>query len=204
MRPLPLALLVVLAPAMGQDSHVDTLTAQVEEGDFFGDPELYAVTFGAGCSLACGIGWMLGATSELEPRSGFTYGVSNLADQDVTTAWVEGVPGNGEGEAVTALFCYGPEEGTVPFRGLTVMNGYAKSEDAWTGNGRVHLLEMRLNGSTLHFIELSDVRQPQHVSWQEEIPVRNGDLLELVVVSVYPGLSYDDTAITDLIFWGAH
>jgi len=147
---------------------------------------------------------MLGATSELEPQSGFTYGVSNLSDQDVTTAWIEGVPGNGEGEAVTALFCYGPDEGTVPFRGLTIMDGYAKSEGAWASNGRVHLLEMRLNGETLHFIELSDVRQPQHVGWQEEIPVRNGDLLELVVVSVYPGLSYEDTAITDLIFWGAH
>jgi hypothetical protein len=182
----------------------DTLHAVTEEGDFLGDRELYAVTFGAGCSLACGIGWTVGASSELESRSGFTYRASNLSDQDVTTAWVEGVPGDGEGEVITALFLDGPEGETVPFRGLTLMNGYAKSEGAWESNGRVHLLEMRLNGTPLYCIELEDSRLPQSVFWQDDIPVTDGDLLELVILSVYPGHSYDDTAVTDLVFWGAH
>lgn len=183
---------------------VDTLTAVTMEGEFTEGSEMYALTFGAGCSLACGICWVFEASSELAPESGITYEVKNLGDIDRSTAWVEGVPGYGEGEVVRSIFFNGPLEGSVPFRGLTILNGYAKSDGAWESNGRVHLLEMRFNGEILYIIEILDSQQPQSVYWQEEIPVSNDDILELEIISVYPGIRYDDTALTELIFWGAH
>ena len=183
---------------------VDTLTAEVKEFDFDGPPEMYQLEFGAGCSLACGIWWVFDATSELSPQAGNSYSAGNLGDIDMNTAWVEGVAGNGEGEAIIAVFCQGPEDSTVPFRAFTVQNGYAKNVEVWQDNSRVHLLEMRLNGELRHVIELADTRLPQSVSWVDEIPVANGDVLELVLLSVYPGDRYEDTAVTELIFWGAH
>jgi hypothetical protein len=194
---------ILLLPNTSAGS-ADTLTAEIEEGEFAEGSDMYALTFGAGCSLACGIGWIFEGSSELVPESGFTYEARNLGDTDRSTAWVEGVPGYGEGEVVTAVFCYGPEEGSVPFRSFTILNGYAKNDEAWESNGRVHLLEMRLNSETLFFIELVDSQQPQSVSWPKEILLKNDDILELEILSVYEGNSYDDTALTELIFWGAH
>ncbi len=197
------AIALLLMPQAGAGS-VDTLTAVAEEGEFTEGSDEYAVMFGAGCSLACGIGWILEATSELTPESGFTYGAHNAGDIDRSTAWIEGIPGHGEGEILRAIFSDGPADGSVPLRGLTILNGYAKSDGAWESNGRVHLLEMRFNGETLCIVELLDSRQPQSVYWLEEIPVSNDDILELEIVSVYTGIRYDDTALTELVFWGAH
>lgn len=200
---LLLATALLLMPHAGAGS-VDTLTAIAEEGEFAAGSEMFALTFGAGCSLACGIGWIFEASSELTPESGFTYGAHNAGDIDRSTAWIEGIPGHGEGEILRAIFFEGPAEGSVPFRGLTILNGYAKSDGAWESNGRVHLLEMRFNGKILYVVELIDSQQPQSVFWSEEIPVNNGDVLELEIISVYPGIRYDDTALTELVFWGAH
>ena len=63
------AVIILLLPQVVTGS-ADTLTAEIEEGEFIESSDEYAVAFGAGCSLACGIDWVFEASSELAPRLG--------------------------------------------------------------------------------------------------------------------------------------
>lgn len=70
------------------------------------------------------------ASSELK-EGNLVHGASRAIDGDPSTAWVEGVPGVGKGEALRLRV-----DGDWP-DGLQILPGYAKDAARWTKNQRV-------------------------------------------------------------------
>lgn len=134
--------------------------------------------------------------------------MARLALLALRTAWVEGVDGDGVGETLTFRLEGDPEAEhalrDVPFRGLSLVNGYAKSESTWQANGRVREALLRVDGAPVYRLRFVDSPLPQGVSFPEAVPVRPGDLIALDVLAVYPGDRYSDTAISEIVLDGAH
>lgn len=87
------------------------------------------------------------ATSSLTEGS-ITHGPERAFDGDPATAWVEGVPGDGVGEALLVwLPERAPEGARYDYARLPdvigVLPGYARDSRRWTTNRRVRVLELR-------------------------------------------------------------
>jgi hypothetical protein len=159
-----------------------------------------------GCSLACAFGWTVAAGSALAPQGDNRYEAEKLDDGEFTTAWVEGVPGLGIGEWIEFRLdaeARGTGTGAVPFWGVALVNGYAKTETAWRRNGRVKALDVLVRGAPVARLRLADSREAQFFSLKD-VEVRPGDLVRFVIREVYPGSDHEDVAITELILHGAH
>ncbi|MEO0559627.1 MAG: hypothetical protein AAF170_15745 [Bacteroidota bacterium] len=155
-----------------------------------------------GCSLACAVGWRTTASSTLPASGTNTYTTENLSDGTATTAWVEGVSGTGIGERLRFVILSVDTEAPIPFWGIDLVNGYAKSADLWEKNARVKTFRLWVDGEAHHTLELADVMRPQ--SFGFDLEVRSGSLVELEIREVYPGSRYADTAISELVLHGAH
>lgn len=172
-------------------------------------PEEEYEYIGCMCALWCAVGWSVEASSFLEPQSGNCYEVDMLNDSDIATAWVEGVEGDGVGERIDFIIeDYEPVPGEsepieYPWRGVMVLNGYRKSQDAWESNGRVRTALVSVNHEPLCTIELEDSMLLQHVQVPETL-VGHGDVISFEILEVYPGSLYEDTAVTEVILTGAH
>lgn len=164
----------------------------------------YEDQLSAGCSLGCAIGWSYQTSTTLAASGAIRYGAINLGDASLSTAWVEGAPGYGVGEAITIIFGALPELGEgVGFRGLEIVNGYAKNEKTWRENSRVKRLSVALNGRFLFELDLADTRAPQAFSFKDII-IRSGDRVKLTILDVYRGEKFADTAISEINLYGAH
>lgn len=81
------------------------------------------------------------ASSELSsPKTSGKYSVVNAFDGDISTAWVEGSLGAGEGEWIEVTF-----ESMVFMEKLRVSNGYRKSENLFKENGRIQTFDLSLD-----------------------------------------------------------
>jgi hypothetical protein len=158
-------------------------------------------TEGGGCSWYCGGGpELVVATSQLAPQGGYTYGAGRAHDHDLRTAWVEGVDGVGIGQALTYPFAHrGPRVTT-----LRVVNGYARSEEAWKANGRVQVLRLVVNGEPMALLALQDVRTEQVFTVEPLGRRADGQdlILRFEIVEAKAGERHDDVAITELSFSG--
>lgn len=129
-----------------------------------------------------------------------TYGTANLKDFDATTAWAEGVSGNGTGETLTFTF---DEECNV--YGIALMPGYFKSADLYKANAAPLELEVSggdfrtvvdLRGFEADFSNLNndfkyiDFATPVHTS-----------SLKVTITDVRDGSRYDDMSISELHFY---
>ncbi len=88
-------------------------------------------------------GVLYGATSELEdpgPGAWGQYGPERLFDRDPGTAWSEGVPGDGLGEAIYVAV----EPGTVA---LGFRSGFARNDRLFEANNRPRFLRLTLIGA---------------------------------------------------------
>lgn len=87
------------------------------------------------------------ASSTLTAQGKNTYATSNLLDGDLSTAWCEGVDGNGVGETLEVLI---PKEKFGDPGGMlwafVLSSGYAKNDRTWTGNGRVESVRVGVCG----------------------------------------------------------
>ena len=70
-----------------------------------------------------------------------------IMDGDTTTAWVEGVDGNGEGESIT--FTFGD---LYAVSDIKIWNGYQKSEDLYYKNARPAELELEFSDGSTEWI----------------------------------------------------
>jgi len=156
------------------------------------------------CSLGCAIGWTYRASSTLPASGGNRYGAFNLGDASLSTAWIEGAPGHGVGESITITFGALPEANHgVGFRGLEIVNGYAKNPKTWRENSRVKRLSVAHNGRFVFELALADTVAPQAFHFQD-IRIRPGDRVTLTLLDVYPGDKFGDTAISEINLYGAH
>lgn len=196
-------LLISLIFQLEGEGEVPILDSMVYPGEFDDSSEDFWNVFNPEYNLGRSIGWTWVASSELQPQGAFDYSVSNISDISKATAWVEGVSGTGEGEVLTAVFHDQSTAEAAPCWGMVLINGYAKSGNAYYANARVREMLLLLNGTPLFILELEDTIQPQSFHWSDDqIFLSGSDVIELEILSTYPGLSYEDTAITELTFLG--
>jgi len=123
----------------------------------------------------------------------FTYGPENLFDRDDRTAWVEGAPGHGIGEWIIIEF-----DGLRQVKAIEINNGYNKEQELYLKNSRVK--EIKLEFSDRRYrrstVALKDSGAPQPIALPNE-PVL-AYWVKLSIESVYPGMKFEDTAISEL------
>jgi hypothetical protein len=81
------------------------------------------------------------ASSTLTSHTPGLYSVARLFDGRLDTAWVEGAPGEGDGEWVELAF-----EKPLPLEGFVIVPGYAKSEDTFYKNMVPRVLSLFADG----------------------------------------------------------
>ena len=125
------------------------------------------------------------------------YGMEHSADRafdgDITTAWVEGVSGNGVGEAISVAF-----DGTYWVNGFRIYAGYHKSEDLYYKNSRPSEITLSFSDGTVQSFTLRDVYAPQDITLF--YPVTTTDVT-ITVSWAYSGHKYEDTVISEISFY---
>lgn len=148
---------------------------------------------GRTCSAAQQAGgiWKVCASSVLDPQYGNRYGPANLTDGNTSTAWVEGISGNGTGEKV--LFAF---DRPKRLTGFEIVNGYAKNRDIFRKNARIKTIRLTLSDGSSQTLALSDTMGPMHYRLDRPLEAQ---WLELEIGSVFPGSRYTDTALSEFI-----
>jgi len=131
------------------------------------------------------------ASSVLDPQYGNRYGPGNLFDGNLSTAWVEGVSGNGAGQKVLITF-----DRPRRLSGIEFVNGYAKNRDIYTKNARVRGATLRLSDGSSQRIDLPDDMRSNRLSFASPLEVT---WLEFEIGSVFPGSKYADTAVSEFV-----
>lgn len=138
------------------------------------------------------------ASSTLAPGNGLRYDPQLLAEDDPdsgSSAWVEGVKGDGVGESVTLAF---PEPAKISRIGID--NGYTKSEDVYLKNNRVAKLDVSINGGKSFSVEVPDERLTSELFYFD-LPASKEPVLsvKLTIAAVYKGTKYSDTALSEVV-----
>lgn len=131
------------------------------------------------------------ASSILDPQYGNRYGPGNLLDGKLSTAWVEGVSGNGSGERIVLSFSQ-PRQ----LAGFEIVNGYAKNRDIFRKNARVQTARVILSNGDSQIISLPDTMRTSSYSFAQPVETT---WLEIQIETVFPGSKYTDTAISELV-----
>lgn len=154
------------------------------------------------------------ASSELSKK----YSSSNLFDNKLDTAWVEGANEGGIGEWVKIkIEAEKDSPTTTPFSitKIGIIPGYAKSTDSWENNNRVKTLLVIIhsppplsipkNEWVVYRLILKDVNMLQVFDLPEETRVSNEPMIKNVwirIESIYKGKKYDDTCISEMVLVG--
>ena len=138
------------------------------------------------------------ASSTLPNEGTLTYYPKNAFDGDITTAWVEGVSGNGIGECLSVSF-----EESVNIQAFGFDNGYSKSENLYYKNSRPKQLKF--------IFETEYGTEETNFSFDDKY---DGDFffhyansfkqvkkINIFIEDVYAGSKYEDTCITDIFFY---
>jgi len=129
-------------------------------------------------------------SSELKDISNeYRYSYWNLEDNFLNSAWVEGVKGDGIGEWLSFEF-----DTSYTVTGLKIVNGYAKDKFTFQNNNRVQDFEIQYqDGSSVYGIFL-DTNE-----WQKiDLSPKKTNKIRLVIKSVYKGIKYSDTCISEI------
>lgn len=132
------------------------------------------------------------ASSVLPTSSYGTYYPSNVMDNDVSTAWVEGADGNGVGSTITLSNSDGS---SVSFNQFCLNNGYGKSKDLFVYNARPSQVTLIIDGQERYSISLKDTDYFQGVNLPETVTCKK---LTIRIDSVYAGSRYEDCCISDI------
>lgn len=183
--------------------YVDSLTPKERElfYNYEGLDSIWDI-MGQGCSWYCGGGpYKVSASSTLKPSGGITYEANNAHDFSFKNAWIEGVPGYGEGEYLEYFF----KNESPRITDIIIYNGYLKSDAGWKKNSRVKRLKLSVNKRPYAFLELQDIRASQTFKLKKPLgQTKDGKdlVLKFEIMEVYKGTDYDETAITELFFNG--
>lgn len=131
------------------------------------------------------------ASSVLDPQLGNRYGPGNLFDGNLSTAWVEGVSGNGAGQKLLIAF-----DRPRLLSGFDLVNGYAKNRDIYAKNARVRSAVLRLSDGSSQRLNLPDTMRSNRFSFGSPLEVT---WMELEIDSVFPGSKYADTAVSEFV-----
>ncbi|MBK1834094.1 NADase-type glycan-binding domain-containing protein [Roseibacillus ishigakijimensis] len=163
-----------------------------------------------GCSWYCGAPPIrVSATSTFHDGND-SYSPDNAHDSRKGTVWVEGAEGAGIGEKLIFAFDLTERE-EVPqvddyefgIDSVSLINGFAQSEQLWRANGRVKALRILFDGKDFGTIEIEDTPEPRWIDLPKMV-LSPGRIHEVAfeIVEVYPGDAYEDTALADFYFSG--
>jgi hypothetical protein len=122
----------------------------------------------------------------------FNYGPGCLFDNDPTTAWVEGVDGQGIGEWIVIEF-----DGPRLVRDIQIADGYNKDRDLYLKNSRVKEMRIEFSDRQKASVVLKDAGAMQSIALPKGQPVA-AYWVKFTIESVYPGSKFEDTAISEL------
>lgn len=155
--------------------------------------------YGVGCSWYCG-----GVVDTVTASSALNneYLATNVHDFRITTTWIDGSRGNGEGEFIVYSF-----PGDCPrITNISIHNGYVKNKKLWKKYGRVKKLLMYYNNEPYAILNLKDCRDYQNfeVGTLGFKHKQNASAwtLKFEIIEVYPGKKSRHTAITEIYFDG--
>jgi hypothetical protein len=131
------------------------------------------------------------ASSVLQPAS--AYGESQLFDSRKEFVWAEGAKSGGEGESLT--FTFEEEQSLTAIR---IWNGYQRSEKHFESNARIKSFEIGVKDGTKTKYSIEDSTEPQTVNFASPM---KGKVVVLTVLEVYPGTSYKDLVVSELLFF---
>ncbi|MBO6508915.1 MAG: caspase family protein [Roseibium sp.] len=131
------------------------------------------------------------ASSVLDPQYGNRYGPGNLVDGKLTTAWVEGVSGNGNGERILINF-----DRPRLLSGFEIVNGYAKNKDIFFKNARVNTAILRLSDGSSETISLPDNMRTSRFDFSQPVET---SWIEIEIATVFKGKKYADTALSEFL-----
>jgi hypothetical protein len=116
------------------------------------------------------------------------YSAYNLIDEDPKTAWVPVGKDGGIGEWVEISF-----DDPVSINAITLINGYAKSDIAFSNNNRVKKATLEFSDGSRKEIFLQDTAKPQTFRiGKKTITIR------LYIDEIYKGAKYDDTCLSGI------
>ncbi len=130
------------------------------------------------------------ADSTLDGQYGNQYNIENITDSDATTAWVEGVDGDGIGQSITFI-----AEAEQTVSGIRILNGYNKNREIYSKNNRVKKLEIVFPDGTSSVYDIPD-------EYNSYCTLNTGEkkckTFTIRILEVYNGTHYSDTAISEI------
>lgn len=123
-------------------------------------------------------------------QTGYDYSPKSAMDGDASTAWVEGVSGDGTGESLTLDF------GSVcTVNTIQIWAGYQKGESLYEKNNRPERVRLTFSDGSSREIVLKDVYGMQSIDLGGDVQTAS---ITITILSVYAGSAYDDTAISEI------
>ena len=132
------------------------------------------------------------ATSKLE-QPGLNASPERMLDGRDTTAWQEGVEGDGIGEGVTFIL---DQEYNVRF--FIVKLGAWRKDSAWKQNNRPATLTFEVGDETFE-MAFPDEKTEFCIELSRDVPA---SIISFRIDSVYPGTKFEDTVVTNFKIYG--
>lgn len=126
------------------------------------------------------------STAKLEDTR--LYSAYNLVDDDPKTAWVPVSSKSGIGEWVEFSF-----DDPMKVDNLKIINGYVKSDIAFSNNNRVKTATLEFSDGSKKTILLKDTSKTQIIQIGKKTKT-----IRLTISEVYKGKVYDDTCLSDI------
>lgn len=134
----------------------------------------------------------ISATSALSEYD-MTHSPDRAIDGDLTTAWVEGVDGPGEHEAIICRF-----NDTYQVSGFHINAGYQKNQDIYSKNSRPAQIQVTDDEGRKYLYDLQDLNGVQTIEFTAPLKTNS---ITIEIISVYYGTKYEDTAISEISFF---
>ncbi len=141
------------------------------------------------------------AASSTQSDAYGTYVADYIWDGSLSTAWVEGVSGDGIGEFVDFFFPAG-----TYITGGTIYPAYYKSQDVFEKNGGVTKIQLQ-SGSEIREVDCSSAANSMvsgGYSFQLSDGIPCDGTLRVKIMGVRSGWKYQDTCISELTFVGSY
>ena len=134
------------------------------------------------------------ASSELIQKSK-SYKVENVIDNNKSTAWIEGVKGDGIGEYIQFS-----SKNTFIVDKIDIINGLSKSEKIYKNNNRIKKVLIEFSDKSQQVYELKD----NNMDYQTiDIGGKNTNSIKIVIQEVYTESSvYQDSCISEIAIYG--
>ncbi|NMB64112.1 MAG: hypothetical protein GYA16_04495 [Spirochaetes bacterium] len=140
------------------------------------------------------------ASSYLPPYKDIKYEPFYARDNKLTTAWCEGVKGDGIGEwiqfTLSAWESYGE---IINVYRILIVNGFAASKELYYANNRVKKLQIEFSEGQKKILELKD----GVLDYQVFVVHTKTKWVRMRILEVYKGKKYDDTCISEVDFESA-